>query len=125
MFVIFDTIICVSMSAKSSSGSGGFVYSTNPDFFRKEEAAASGGAAGPQELRVWLEKNHRGGKTVTVVRGFTGSDAELEELGRTLRQKCGSGGSVKAGEILIQGDHRQKVIQWLTQLKHRVKSAGS
>ncbi len=112
------------MSAKPKSGSGGFVYSTNPDFFREEEAAAGSGS-GPQELRVWLEKNHRGGKTVTVVRGFSGSDAELEDLGRTLRQKCGSGGSVKDGEILIQGDHRQRVIQWLTQLKHRVKSAGS
>ena len=111
--------------AKSKNTNDGFVFSTNPDFFKKNDSPQNADAAGKQQLRVWLEKNHRGGKTVTIVRGFTGSEAELENLGKLLKQKCGTGGSVKDGEILIQGDHRDKVIQLLSQMKHQVKGAGS
>jgi translation initiation factor 1 len=111
--------------AKSKNNNNGIVYSTNPNFFREDDSAPSADATGKQQLRVWLEKNHRGGKTVTIVRGFVGSESELESLGKLLKQKCGTGGSVKDGEILIQGDHRDKVIQLLSQMKHQVKGAGS
>ncbi|MFN9800556.1 MAG: translation initiation factor, partial [Bacteroidota bacterium] len=77
------------------------------------------------DLRVWLEKNHRGGKLASVVRGFVGEAEQLEELGRTLKSKCGTGGSAKDGEIIIQGDHRDKIIVILTSLGYRCKKAGS
>ena len=89
----------------------GMVYSTNPDFeyttSTEEEVATL--APEKQNLRVWLDRKHRGGKTVTLVKDFVGSDADLQELGRMLKSKCGVGGSAKDGEIIIQGDHRDRV----------------
>ena len=69
-----------------------------------------------QKLRLAMERAGRGGKTVTIVRGFTGSPEELEELGKTLKQKIGVGGSAKEGEIILQGDHRPKVAELLKSL---------
>ena len=91
------------------------VYSTNPDF-RYDDGAEEEEATPEkdrQKLRVNIEKKGRGGKTVTVVSGFTGREDDLKELGRLLKTKCGVGGSVKDGEILIQGEWRERVIQLL------------
>ena len=71
---------------------------------------------GAQKLRLAMERAGRGGKTVTIVRGFTGSQEELEELCKTLKQKIGVGGSAKEGEIILQGDHRAKVAELLKSL---------
>lgn len=68
-----------------------------------------------QLLRVILETKHRAGKTVTIIYGFEGAESDLEALGKALKNFCGTGGSVKDGEIIIQGDHRQKVFQYLKQ----------
>lgn len=91
------------------------VYSTNPDFRYEEEKEEE--VATPekrqQKLRVSIEKKGRGGKTVTVVSGFTGSEDDLKELGKLLKTKCGVGGSVKDGDILIQGEFRQRIIDLL------------
>jgi len=92
------------------------VYSTNPDYIQpNEQAEKQTLAPEDQLLRVILETKHRAGKTVTIVYGFEGAGAELEALGKALKNFCGAGGAVKAGEIIIQGDHRQKVFQYLKQ----------
>ncbi len=95
----------------------GMVYSTNPDFTYDcgEEPEAETIAPEKQKLRVWRDTKGRGGKVATIVRGFVGSTTDLEALGRTLKQGCGVGGSVKEGEIIIQGDHRDRVTTLLLQ----------
>lgn len=91
------------------------VYSTNPDFQystdEKEETKTL--PKQQQKLRVSIEKNHRGGKTVTIVKNFVGSDEEIKELGRLLKTRCGVGGTTKEGEILIQGEFKEKIIEIL------------
>ena len=91
------------------------VYSTNPDFQystdEKEEIRTL--PKQQQKLRVSIEKNHRGGKTVTIIKNFVSSDNDIKELGKLLKSKCGSGGSVKDGEILVQGDFKEKIIELL------------
>ena len=92
------------------------VYSTNPDYIQPNaEAEKQTLAPEEQVLRVILETKHRAGKTVTIMYGFEGANADLEALGKALKNFCGTGGSVKDGEIIIQGDHRQKVFQYLKQ----------
>lgn len=94
------------------------VYSTNPDFHYETVSAEEETATLPpaqQRLRVQLDRKNRGGKVVTLVTGFVGSDDDAKELGRLLKGKCGVGGSVKAGEIIIQGDFKQKVLELLKQ----------
>ena len=83
----------------------GMVYSTNPDFAfdSSEEEEADTPPKNRQKLRVGIERKNRGGKVVTVVKGFVGAEADLKELGRMLKTKCGVGGAVKDGEIIIQG----------------------
>ena len=105
---------------------GGMVYSTNPNY-KPEEPAEQDETLAPtqQDLRVWLEKNHRGGKTATVIKGFAGTTDDLEALGKTLKTKCGTGGSAKDGEIIIQGDHRDKIMTILAQHGYKAKKAGS
>ena len=100
--------------SKKKPGSNGIVYSTDPDF-RQEEEPVPQESLGPrqQRLKVRLDTKQRAGKAVTLVEGFIGPDAELEELGRQLKTHCGTGGSVKDGQIIIQGDQREKITVWL------------
>jgi len=93
----------------------GVVYSTNPDFQYQydEEPEAETLPAAKQRLRVQIDRHHRGGKTVTLVTGFVGTDDDLQQLGRLLKNKCGVGGSAKDGEIIVQGEHLDKVKQLL------------
>lgn len=91
------------------------VYSTNPDF-RYETADEEETATLPpaqQKLRVQLDRKNRGGKVVTLITGFVGTDDDLKELGRMLKSKCGVGGTAKDGEIIVQGDFKQKVLELL------------
>ncbi len=102
------------MSKKNKPDSRGYVYSTDPDFSFKEEAANTETLLpGQQKLRVRLETRHRAGKAATLIYGFIGQENDLEELGKKLKGFCGTGGSVKDGEVIIQGDQREKVMQWL------------
>ena len=105
----------------------GMVYSTNPDFeyTTQEPEQAETLPPSQQNLRVWLDRKHRGGKTVTLVKDFVGTEADLQELGRMLKSKCGVGGSAKDGEIIIQGDHRDRVVDLLTQAGYKCKKAGN
>jgi len=94
----------------------GMVYSTNPDYHYREEEQETQSESIPKEkqpLRIYLDKRNRKGKAVTLVTGFRGTEEELEELGRLLKTRCGVGGSVKNGEISVQGDHREKVLNIL------------
>ncbi|MBR6291290.1 MAG: translation initiation factor [Bacteroidales bacterium] len=94
----------------------GVVYSTNPDYQYQydDEPEAATLPPAKQRLRVQIDRHHRGGKTVTLVTGFVGSDDDLQSLGKTLKSKCGVGGSAKDGEIIIQGEHAEKIKQLLT-----------
>lgn len=102
------------MSKKHKGDKFGFVYSTDPNF-RMEEQQQSQETLAPsqQVLRVRLETKQRGGKSVTVVTGFIGTEEDMENLGKQLKNYCGTGGSAKEGEILVQGDQRDKVLAWL------------
>ena len=99
----------------------GVVYSTNPDFNYQydDEPEAETLAPEQQKLRVNIEKNHRGGKVVTIVKGFVGTDEDLQSLGKQLKTKCGTGGSAKEGEIIIQGELKEKIISLLQQLGYK------
>lgn len=116
------------MSKKSKPDSKGFVYSTDPNFrFENEQQEQETLVPAQQKLRVWLETKHRGGKAVTLIDGFIGTDEDREELGKKLKSFCGTGGSAKDGEIFIQGDQREKVVQWLLKngYKNTKKAGGS
>ena len=103
------------MSKKNKSDKNGFVYSTDPNFRFEEEGQEISETLPPpqQKLKIKLETKHRGGKTVTLVNGFIGKEDDLEVLGKQLKNYCGTGGSAKDSEIIIQGDQREKVLQWL------------
>ncbi len=94
----------------------GVMYSTNPDFQYDtgEEPEEETLPKEKQQLRISLDKRNRGGKAVTLVTGFRGATTDLEALGKLLKVKCGVGGSAKEGEIIVQGDFRQKVLEILT-----------
>lgn len=104
----------------------GMVYSTNPDFEYQttEEEQPQTLPPAQQNLRVWLDRKQRGGKVVTLVKGFVGTDEDLADLGRMLKSKCGVGGSAKDGEIIVQGDHRDRVVELLTAAGYKCKKAG-
>lgn len=91
------------------------VYSTNPSFQyeNQEEEEADTLPKEKQNLRVQLDKRNRGGKKVTLITGFVGTNQDLQELGKLLKTKCGVGGSAKEGEIIVQGDFRQKIQEIL------------
>ncbi|WP_346238029.1 translation initiation factor [Niabella insulamsoli] len=111
--------------AKNKSNSP-FVFSTDPDFkFDDHNDQTQTLAPEAQKLRLQLETKHRGGKTATVVLGFVGTEGDLEALGKKLKSYCGTGGSAKEGEILIQGDHRDKLLQWFQKNGYKnVKKSG-
>jgi len=92
----------------------GFVYSTDPNFsFKEEHSNAETLPPEQQMLKVRLDTKNRAGKTVTLIEGFTGKEEDLQNLGKKLKSFCGTGGSAKDGEIIVQGDQREKVLQWL------------
>ncbi|MBW0178835.1 translation initiation factor [Sediminibacterium sp.] len=103
------------MAKKNTSDKNGFVFSTDPNFrFEAEENKIRDTLAPAQQtLRILLDKKQRAGKAVTLVTGFIGKEEDLEQLGKQLKNFCGTGGSVKDGEALVQGDQRDKVLQWL------------
>lgn len=103
------------------------VYSTNPNFsyeFEEEDEQLESRPPKEQTLYVSLDRKQRGGKEVTLVEGFVGPEEDLKELGRMLKSKCGVGGSVKDGEILIQGAFRDKVCDLLIKEGYKVKKKG-
>jgi translation initiation factor 1 len=104
----------------------GVVYSTNSDFNYSFQQDESAGTLSPQQqnLKVQLDKSMRAGKQVTLVTGFVGKTEDLEVLGKTLKTKCGVGGSVKDGEIIIQGDHRDKIVAILMKEGYKAKRVG-
>lgn len=103
----------------------GVVFSTNPDYKYETTAEAEATTPPPQQqnLKVWLDRL-KGGRVATVVRGFVGGANDLTALGKELKKSCGVGGTAKDGEIIIQGDHRDRVIELLTKAGYRAKRAG-
>ena len=102
------------MSKKNKPDSRGFVYSTDPGFrFEEEQYTNETLPPEQQKLKVRLDTKHRAGKAVTLVEGFMGKEEDAQELGKKLKSFCGTGGSVKDGEIIVQRDQRDKVMQWL------------
>ncbi len=111
------------MSKKNKADSKGFVYSTDPSFRFEEPDQHYQETLVPekQRLRILLDTKQRAGKAVTLVTGFVGMADDLEDLGKKMKQYCGTGGSVKDGEIIIQGDQRKKVEEYLRKNKFGVK----
>lgn len=115
------------MSKKNSrKNRDGVVYSTNSEFnyFEGLSSLQSTKPNEQQNLIVKIDKKHRGGKVVTLVQGYVGSPEDLKELAKSIKSKCGVGGSQKDGEIIIQGDFREKVFRILTDNKYKVKKSG-
>ena len=110
------------MSNKNKNRSG-VVYSTDKNFEYKSDDDSMESTLNPEKqlLKVRLDSRMRNGKTVTLVEGFIGTETDLEELGKFLKSKCGVGGTVKDGIILIQGDFKNRVIQLLTEKKYRAR----
>lgn len=114
------------MAEKNKKNRVNVVYSTNPDFNYQHESDEDEETLPPQQqqIRVFLDKKQRAGKAVSIVSGFIGKKADLEDLGKMLKSKCGVGGTVKEGEILIQGDFRQKIVDLLNKEGYKAKLAG-
>lgn len=106
--------------SKNKKNREGVVYSTDPDynynFFKDLNVDPISSDIGSMKLRVSIDRKQRGGKEVTLITGFTGSDADLTQLGKTLKTKCGVGGSAKNKEIILQGNHKEKVIKLLVEM---------
>ncbi len=124
--VYFCRKICRQLSKSIKNNRGGFVFSTNPDFVPPSENLDAGPPphVSGQALRIWLDRL-KGNKEATVIRGFIGSEQALAELARTLKSKCATGGNAKNGEIILQGDHREKVLKLLLEMGYsKTKKAG-
>ena len=108
------------MSKKNKSDVRGFIYSTDPNFNFEPAQNQIAETLTPekQPLRIKLDTKHRGGKAVTLVTGFIGTAEDAQQLGKLLKNFCGTGGSVKDAEIIVQGDQRDKVLQWLLKNKY-------
>lgn len=111
----FDKILYLCAMAKKQQKIQNVVYSTNPDFSYEFEQEDDVQTLAPQQQRLYvsIDRKQRGGKEVTLVDGFVGSEDDLKELGKILKSKCGVGGSVKDNEILIQGNFKQKIYDLL------------
>ena len=108
------------MSKKNKPDTRGFVYSTNPNFsFQQENSYSETFPPAQQKLKIRLDTKHRAGKAVTLIEGFVGKEEDLQELGKKLKSYCGTGGSAKDGEIIVQGDQREKVMQWLNKNEYK------
>ncbi len=104
---------------------GGIMYSTDPSFTYEEQTVNEENLTNAQQdLRVLLDKKNRAGKAVTLITGFKGNETKLAELGKMLKTKCGVGGAVKEGEIMIQGDFRDKIFLLLQKEGYKVKKSG-
>ena len=103
---------------------GGFVFSTNDNFDLNEGDPAEDLKPNEQYLEAHFSNKGRGGKTVTVVKGFEGNEDDLKQLAKLLKKKCGVGGAVKEGEIIIQGNYRDKVMEILKKENYNVKRVG-
>jgi translation initiation factor 1 len=103
---------------------GGFVFSTNSDFEYEKETTSETLSPNEQFLEAHFSNKGRGGKTVTVITGFEGSETDLKKLGKLLKTKCGVGGSVKDNEIIIQGNYRDKIMQILKKEGYNIKRVG-
>ncbi|MGD9976312.1 MAG: translation initiation factor [Bacteroidales bacterium] len=103
-----------------------FAYSTNPDFKVEEEKSSHTESLRPnqQSLLVTFERKNRGGKAVTLIKNFMGPVDDMENLCKKIKTKCGVGGSVKDGEIIIQGEMKQKIADLLKEWGYRVKVSG-
>lgn len=112
--------------SKKHKNREGIVYSTDPDYSYNYQQGQEADTLPPQEqdLRIMLDKKSRGGKQVTLITGFVGSEEDLRTLGKTLKSGCGVGGSAKNGEILIQGDFRDRVATMLSEMGYKCKKAG-
>ena len=111
------------MSKKHKADAKGFVFSTDPNFRFENEDNTPPATLPPekQKLKLWLDTKQRAGKAVTLITGFIGTDEDLEQLGKDVKNYCGTGGSVKNGEIIIQGNQMEKVKQYLQKFKYNVK----
>lgn len=111
---------------KNKNNQSGLVYSTDPNFKISDDAEPiETPLPQHQKLRIWLDTKHRAGKVATLVTGFAGSINDVELLGKSLKSLCGTGGAVKDFEIIIQGDHREKILQWLIKNGYtQTKKAG-
>ena len=111
--------------SKKDKGRVNVVYSTNPDFKFEEENNPGSETLPPaqQNLRVFLDRIG-GGKMLSRITGFVGAETDLESLGKLLKQKCGVGGNTKNGEILVQGDNRDKLVALLIKEGYKAKKAG-
>ena len=114
------------MAKKKKRDFDGFVFSTNDDFDLDDGHQEEESTLPPQQqdLRVLLDRKQRKGKAVTLVTGFIGQEQDLKDLGKMLKSKCGVGGTVKDGEILIQGDFRDKVLNLLHENGYKAKRSG-
>jgi translation initiation factor 1 len=108
--------------SKKKIDTSGLVYSTDPNFSVEEEQEEQETLSiSQQKLRVKLDTKQRAGKVVTLVEGFIGTQSDLENLGKQLKTKCGTGGSAKDGQIIIQGEYKIKVIEILQKMGYSVK----
>lgn len=113
--------------SKNKKPLSGLVFSTNPDFEYSQDQEEQEETLSPtqQKLRVMIDRKKRRGKEVTLVTGFIGNDDDLKDLGKFLKTKCGVGGSVKDGEILVQGSHKDKVVKLLLEKGYsQTKASG-
>ena len=111
--------------AKKKKNKIGVMYSTNSNFEYEYESEEETLAIENQRLEVWIDKKNRGGKVATIVKGFVGQDSDMKDLGKALKSACGVGGSAKNGEIIIQGNVRDKVMKLLQKKGYNCKRVGA